>query len=137
MAIDPTKTRGYRNCNPLNIRAIPHVRWEGQKGVDKDGFCQFVSMFYGVRAAFAILRNYKFRHNVVTIADIISRWAPSNENNTQKYISDVCRMLGKAPEYVINYRSLDGRRLIRAMAIIECNYELDPNLLFEAQSKIL
>lgn len=75
---------GIVNKNPLNIRYSPMNIWRGQTGSNK-GFCVFSSFEFGYRAALVLLRNYISKGHV-SISAIISRWAPSSENNTTAYI---------------------------------------------------
>lgn len=84
-------TRGYRNCNPGNLRH--GSKWQGLAATQTDAaFCQFVSMTMGMRALCKLLSNYiKNGHN--TIQKIISRYAPSSENNTAAYIATVSQMV--------------------------------------------
>ncbi|OCA56260.1 structural protein [Photorhabdus namnaonensis] len=85
-------SRGIRNNNPGNIRWGDD--WQGlvpeSQRTDKS-FCQFVSPEYGIRAMIKILHNYNRKHGLKTVKGIISRWAPHNENNTDAYISHVCK----------------------------------------------
>ena len=104
--------RGLRNNNPLNIR-LSSDRWQGQinpsgnanvndnnsslKG--ESDFCQFYTMEYGWRAAFVILcRTYYGKYKLRTIRDIVSRWAPAKENNTEAYIRHVSDYTGIGPD---------------------------------------
>ena len=83
--------RGIRNCNPGNIR-ITKDKWKGLKKPQADAaFFQFVEMKWGYRALIRTLQNYRRRHGCQSIADFINRWAPRCENNTQGYITRVCR----------------------------------------------
>lgn len=85
--------RGFRNNNPLNIRK--GSAWKGLRKEQTDpAFCQFVTMQYGLRAAFVLLRNYISGFNGRmqpnnTIRKIIHRWAPPTENATIKYVDYV------------------------------------------------
>lgn len=102
-----------RNNNPLNIRYNDRNDWLGQVGETK-GFARFKSVEYGFRAAYKLLLNYRQNYGLITIAQIISRWAPSNENNTQGYIDYVAKRLNFSP-----YETLSLERypeLINAMA---------------------
>ena len=83
--------RGVKNCNPLNIRLPKNAKWAGLAKEQTDrSFCQFASMTYGWRAAFILLRKYYFVYELKTLRDIISRWAPPEDNNpTNVYISTV------------------------------------------------
>lgn len=92
--------RGIRNCNPGNIR-VTKDKWKGLRSVQTDReFFQFVEMKWGYRALIRTLQNYRKRHNCMTIADFIRRWAPSNENNTTAYIRSVCSQLGVPSVYI-------------------------------------
>ena len=54
---------------------------------------------WGWRAAFYLLtRTYYHKYHLCTIRDIITRWAPPNENNTQAYIENVSRLTGIDPD---------------------------------------
>lgn len=92
--MEKKQTRGLRNHNPLNIRHSGE-EWQGMalQQTDKE-FVQFVSNAYGYRAAFVTLRTYQLKHGLRTIAGMISRWAPSKENNTAAYIRIVASRTG-------------------------------------------
>lgn len=81
--------------NPLNIRASVKNNWLGSRGSYK-GFVVFNSTELGYRAALLLLRNY-VRNGHRTIFDIINRWAPPTENDTDSYIKTVCSSLGCQP----------------------------------------
>ena len=85
--------RGLRNNNPLNIRRS-HNNWVGLRRVQTDPeFVQFETMRYGFRAAFKILHAYYHVYDLKTVREILTRWAPENENNTARYISTVMTQL--------------------------------------------
>jgi hypothetical protein len=92
MTVIPLKPpRGVRARNPGNIRKS-HAEWLGEiEGFDPD-FETFASPEYGIRAMARILLTYFRKHRLKTVAAIISRWAPPNENDTQSYIEHVCRV---------------------------------------------
>ena len=97
--------RGIRNNNPLNIRRSKD-KWQGQvlpqRGSGEGAFCQFYTMEYGWRAAFVILcRTYYGKYGLKTIRDIVSRWAPAKENNTEAYIRHVSDYTGISPNKVL------------------------------------
>lgn len=97
-----TLPRGIRNNNPLNIR-VGNV-WQGEVKKPTDGaFEQFVSMKWGVRAAFVILRRYIKRYGHNTIRSIVSTWAPSNENNTNAYVDFVAKRTNINPDKPISF----------------------------------
>lgn len=112
--------RGYRNNNPLNIRKSANL-WKGKVYNNTDGaFEQFVSLPYGYRAALATMRTYIRKYGLNTVAKIIGRWAPENENNTSKYIADVCSIANLTPDTIVARNSKDIlTRMAYAMSIIE------------------
>lgn len=120
-----TTPRGIRNNNPLNIR-IGNT-WLGERQHPTDNvFEQFVTLEYGLRAAFLILRRYIRRYKLNTPALIISRWAPSSENNTAAYIKTVCKYGIFEPDTVIDYADKDKMvRLVSAMVLVECGQLID------------
>lgn len=119
--MDKKLPRGYRNNNPLNIRISAANKWQGEVEHNTDGsFEQFVAMEYGYRAALKLIRNYITKDGLTTVAQIISKWAPNNENNTSGYINRVCNTNGWVPAKVIDaYNAQDMADLVYAMAIVE------------------
>ena len=91
--------RGIRNNNPLNIRKSAD-KWQGLSTLQEDQeFFKFVSMEYGWRAAFVILcRTYYGKYGLKTIRNIVTRWAPPKENNTEAYIRHVSDYTGIGPD---------------------------------------
>lgn len=108
-----TKTIGIRNNNPLNIRFNSENNWNGQTGQDRYGFCVFDTPENGIRAGAKTLDSYA-RIGVNTIEKIISKWAPSSENNVPAYVAAVEKDTGIDRKAVIN-KSRDYLRLIAAM----------------------
>ena len=91
--------RGIRNNNPLNIRRSGD-KWQGLKVLQEDkAFFQFSEMKWGWRAAFRLLcHTYYNKYRLRTIRDIITRWAPPKENNTEAYIRSVTDRIGIGPD---------------------------------------
>lgn len=78
--------------NPFNLRYSKNNHWLGLTGQTR-GFCDFVNMDFGIRAAaLLVMRSYR-KKDVLTISEIIRRFAPATENNTEKYVDFVCRQL--------------------------------------------
>ena len=56
-------------------------------------FEQFSEPEYGIRAACKIFLDYQKLYDLRTLEALISRWAPSVENNTNAYILDVANRM--------------------------------------------
>ena len=121
-------SRGLRNNNPLNIRHSAD-KWEGVRIVQTDkSFVQFTSLAYGYRAAWKVLDTYclTFRRErkAYTLRNIIARWAPPSENDTDAYVRSVVMLSGLGGNENMP-RPLRGRdlertaRLIAAMTCVE------------------
>ncbi|ROM36918.1 structural protein P5 [Pseudomonas protegens] len=93
--------RGVRNNNPGNIDYSPSNKWNGQlgleEGVAKPRFARFDTPENGIRALGKLLQTYQRVYGLNTVSQIISRWAPSNENDTAAYVKSVERRIGSAP----------------------------------------
>ena len=123
------KSRGEKNNNPLNIRHSAS-QWQGARKEQTDkSFVQFESMAMGYRAAWRILQSYYNRFTRegmdFTVRNIITRWAPPKENNTESYIRIVLILSGirekeilLPPNDVESYDRLS--RLLSAMTTMEC-----------------
>ena len=123
-------TRGQKNNNPLNIRKVAGTVWKGQRTLQADReFVQFITVEWGIRAAFRLLETYRTKDTAVCIQDIITRWAPPSENNTSAYIKDVCRLTGFGGQERLTAAQL--QKLVAAMARIESRMELTAAQLAE------
>lgn len=97
-------TRGERNHNPGNIRLVPGVQWLGESSTQTDdAFVQFSDPIYGIRAIARIMASYE-RRGLNTLADAINRWAPPNENDSDAYVTDVCKQCGVEPDDVVDFK---------------------------------
>ena len=121
--------RGIRNNNPLNIR-IGNV-WLGEVRDPSDpNFEQFISMVYGVRAGFVLLRRYIRHYHRTTIPQVIAAWAPSNENNTTAYIDKVCQVSGIGSEELLKFEDEDQMvALVDAMILVECGQHIQEKVI--------
>ena len=121
------------NNNPLNIRA-GKSKWLGQvlpqRGSGEGAFCHFQSMEYGIRAAFCLFRTYATKYRLNCVKDIITRWAPPSENDTQNYIRHVCVLTGFGGNQRLTEK--DWPRLVKAMAKMESGTDLDDELIRRA-----
>lgn len=88
--------KGLRNHNPGNLRYVAAIPWNGQVGDDGTGYAVFDSDEHGVRALGHQLGTYASR-GLNSVTEIISTYAPSNENDTAAYIAAVAGELGVDP----------------------------------------
>jgi hypothetical protein len=134
--VDNTKKvpRGIRNNNPLNI--VKGQNWKGERHPQTDRrFEEFESMQYGIRAGFKLLRNYITGFNGIApkinnIDSIIKRWAPSHENNTESYITQVCQRTGLNRYQRISFG--DRKKMVdivAAMIFVENGQEVERDII--------
>lgn len=123
--MEKTIPRGIRNNNPLNIRIGNAWKGEVENPTDKS-FEQFVSMFFGLRAGFILLRRYLVYYRLTTILDIIGRWAPASENNTIAYAQYIATQLNMSLMDEIDWTNRHLMcRLVDAMVMVECGQHID------------
>jgi hypothetical protein len=90
-----TKPRGVRNNNPGNIEwGDP---WQGLRPENERSdtrFAQFTAPGWGIRALARVLIAYQDKHKLKSIQQMIARWAPPSENNTNAYANAVAAAVG-------------------------------------------
>jgi len=95
-------SRSYRNNSPANFKSgtlTSYMIKLGAIGVDPQGFAKFPTYDIGFNALCLFLKDactdkLRLYRGSMTIAEFFHRYAPSSENNTQVYITQVCRKLG-------------------------------------------
>lgn len=120
--------RGVRNRNPGNIDRVKGVRWQGQADRQTDRrFVVFTAPEWGIRAIARVLITYQDKRKardgskIDTIREIIDRWAPAVENDTNAYVGHVAQLVGiGADETVDVYRYEVMRPLVEAIIAHEC-----------------
>lgn len=125
-----TTPRGIRNNNPLNIRIGNTWLGEVSENTDKQ-FEQFVHIKYGLRAGFVLLRRYIKHYKLDTVNEIISRWAPNNENNTTMYINRVCVLTGFEKNTPLEFEQDTMIKLVTAMCKVENGVDVDPKYILQ------
>lgn len=121
--------RGIRNNNPLNIRI--GNKWQGEVKYPTDkAFEQFVSMEYGLRAGFIILRRYIRNYGRNTIARIVAAWAPANENNTRAYVLAVSKRTRLNYDLPVRFQDKEVMcSIVSAMIEVECGQSVSMDLI--------
>lgn len=119
------QTRGMRNNNPLNIEFSINNSWRGARRPRTDArFEEFVSLEYGLRAGFLILKKYLQRpplgHGCKNLRDIIYRWAPATENPSHLYLQFVAYRANVPELQPIKFTDKNILcRIVQAMCIYE------------------
>lgn len=111
-----TQTRGLRNNNPGNIRKTAD-KWKGLSSKQTDDeFFQFDSSVWGIRAMAKLLQNYQNRYGLDSVEQIINRWAPPNENDTNSYVKSVAQNVGVTSSQTLDLNNVDVlSRLVKAV----------------------
>lgn len=111
--------RGIRNNNPGNIRKSA-ADWVGKvEGSDPD-FETFDTPTNGVRALAKVLIAYQDKHACRTVRQLIDRWAPPNENDTDAYVDAVASAVGVEPDDTI---IVDDPHVLTALVIAVIQHE--------------
>lgn len=97
--------RGIRNNNPGNIEYNEGTKWKGLAAPPSDGrFCIFRKPKYGIRALAMLIENYQDFHGIDTIEDLVNRWAPSHENDSEGYAEFVADRTGFGLNEVLDFQ---------------------------------
>lgn len=135
--------RGIRNNNPGNIDYNPANAWQGQLKPDsaiEARFARFDTPENGIRALGKLLQTYQRKYGLKTVQAIISRWAPSKENDTAAYVRSVeSKIPGAKPGAEI---AVSSPPILRAFvsAIIEhenANYQYPASVIDEGVRRAL
>jgi hypothetical protein len=97
------------------------VSYVGEKSYSTDrAFKQFESLEAGYRAMFVLLHTYRLRGYGSTIEQMISRYAPPSENNTNGYIARVSASSGIAKDCLLDTLSAEQMiPIVCAMSAVE------------------
>ncbi|WP_374572785.1 hypothetical protein [Phenylobacterium sp.] len=118
-----------RNNNPGNLR-----RWGSRP--TQDGFAVFDTVEAGMLAMARNLLGYAKRGDD-TIREIISKWAPSSENDTGAYIRTVAKALGVSADKVLNLKDpATLTKLMQAISRQEAGGEFYSPALYRAAANM-
>ena len=130
----PEQPRGIRNYNPGNIRHTNGIRWQGMAATQQDSqFVQYLNPRWGIRAMARVLITYQDKRlapngtRIDTVREIVERWAPPTENNTDAYVISVARALGLDPDWQnVDVYDFD---VMRALVTVIIRHEHGPGPL--------
>lgn len=114
---------GILQNNPGNLR-----KWGNH--LTMNGFAVFKTPGEGITAMAENLRGYQNKYGLDTLNGIISRYAPSSENDTAAYIADVSRHTGFKPDQRLN---LNDRRTLAPLVSAMIRHENGKNPYTNAQ----
>lgn len=114
--------RGFRNNNPGNIRYSAANDWVGKIPYSQNTdagkeFEQFKELRYGIRAKLVIL--YNDIKSGKTITQLISKYAPAFENDTNAYIRTVSTQLGINANIKLELSEENLIGLAKAISLVE------------------
>lgn len=117
-------SRGIRNNNPGNIRFGDFAKSQGATGADDKGFAIFPTMAQGYSAMGNLIggKSY-FGGGLNTISAVVSKYAPSSENDTKSYIASVSKATNLDPNKP--FAASDLPKIQAAMALHESGFKSD------------
>jgi hypothetical protein len=120
-------TREERLNNPMGVRKTS-ITWQGEVAGGDTGFETFDTAEDGIRAGARCLLTYFRQHGCHTVREIITRFAPSSDNNpTAKYAAYVAGYMGDVLGHPINEGStildLEDLRQIEALVAAIIHFE--------------
>jgi hypothetical protein len=105
LAVDIFTPRGVRNNNPGNIRRSGSA-WAGLSAEQTDPeFARFDDAVMGLRALMRLLLAYRYKYGLESVEQIIRRFAPPHENDTDGYIRFAARDMGVKREDALDLSS--------------------------------
>lgn len=121
--------RGIRNNNPGNIR-LSSDKWQGLKRHQEDpAFFQFEAPEWGIRAVARVLITYQDKRRagdgsrIDTVREIIERWAPRSENNTDAYVRHVRKVMGFDPSDTVPLPDVHQYEVMRSLVCAIIKHE--------------
>ncbi len=94
----------------------------GAVSPETGSFVRFLTVAYGYRAAWKLLANYHRYYRLWTLRQVINRWAPPRENNTDQYVRHVGMLTGLDPDAMLPSPAQDMELwvpVLTAMTVIE------------------
>lgn len=93
---------GARLHNPGNIERVAGVIWQGQHETQPHPrFVRFTAPEWGIRAICRVLITYQDKRQAAdgsaidTVREIVERWAPPGENDTDAYVASAAQRLAQ------------------------------------------
>lgn len=106
--------------NVLNIRNSKSC-WLGSHNGQR-GFVDFDSVDHCLRAGFILIARTYREKGFRTVSEILNRFAPSTENDTESYVRFVCRKADLLPSEQLDYSRY--LLVLQAMCKFETNFDI-------------
>lgn len=117
--------------NIFNIRQ--GAKWQGMTGVRK-GFVEFETQGMAIRAWLVLMQTYRRKYGCKTIRQIVTRFAPPVENNTERYIGYCCTLLCVTADTELD-NDMCYVALASAMAWMETAVRLEMSTVYMTMKK--
>ena len=123
---------GILNNNPGNIRKNDKTYIGEVVPSNHKRFKTFISAEYGIAASINLFRIYQEQYKLLTISDMINRYAPSFENNTNNYLKLITKIskLDVNITFELTYENV--YKLMKAVLIVESSYKLTDEVFAKA-----
>lgn len=128
MTYKATLPLGVRQNNPMNIEYNKRNDWDGQLSNSGERFARFKNPAFGFRAGAKVLRSYA-RQGFTTLSEMINRFAPSHENDTNTYVQNVSDWTGIGIHQRVDVNNdAELASVIHAMSRMEVGQYYDLNM---------
>lgn len=108
---------GLRNNNPGNLRPSSGA-WQGQVGTNQN-FVVFEDISWGIRAFATNFYSSVKKHNTDTLRKYINRYAPSSENDTNRYLKHITDTTGISADEPIPTDMESLKNILRSQMEVE------------------
>lgn len=118
--LNNSESRGLRNNNPGNLIRTDN-KWQGKipfKESKDTKFEQFREIAWGIRAFYKDIIN-DINKGANTVAKLVSEYAPSFENDTASYITQVASAMGISKDKVLTANKATLIQLAKAKFRVE------------------
>ena len=132
--------RGLRNNNPGSLKYFGDP-WVGLDfpPQDKDGFCRYAEMKFGIRALARTLETITDKRQapdgspIDTVSELVHYYAPACENNTEAYVAFILKRVGLVPGQKFDLHQYTQMRAFScAIMFYECGGNLPPDSVIDA-----
>ncbi len=131
--------RGYRNNNPGNLKPPSASTYQGQIGLDEDGFGVFSNLADGYRALMLNAQHQFKAAGANTLNKLGAIWAPTSDGNASTYGADLAKQIFGVSGHADDYFNPSSAflALAKAISVNENGYVKDDGPIYMAQDNAL